>query len=126
MSNHNHTGTVWSTYRDGTPLTVNRRKGPGVEFAQVEQQGGTLSGGTPLIVLCYSQGDHEISFDAPDGHTYKSDAWDFVVTSDQDPGGFVADVLINTGGDVRLQLGQQGKCSVLRQGLVDSHASVPG
>src|SRR6266487_2096758 len=123
MGNHNHKGSIWSKNPDGTPLKANRRRGPGTDFAKVATHEGTLDGETPLIVLCYSLGEREISFDAPDGVTYKSYAWDFVVTDDQDPGGFVADVLVNTDGNIQHQLGEQGKCSELRQRLVDSHGS---
>jgi hypothetical protein len=126
MSDHNHAGTIWSKNPDGTPLTVHRRKGPGQDFALVDQQDGKLAGGTPVIVLCYTLGNEDVEFPNPFQPHNKSNAWDFVVTSDQDPGGFVADVFIDTGGDIRHQLREQGKCSVLRRSLVDPHSSIPG
>jgi hypothetical protein len=43
-----------------------------------------------------------------------SSAWDYVVISDQDGGGFVADVLVDTGDDIIKQLGEQGACETLR------------
>ncbi|SRR6266699_980851 len=76
-----------------------------------------------LIVLCYSLGE-TVTWTtpplphAPQGVTNTSDAWDFVVTSDQDAGGYVADVFIDTHGDIRHQLGEQGRCDHLKQRLV--------
>ena len=71
MSTHNHTGSIWSNVNGG----ANRRHGPGTKFARID----TLQAGTSLIVLCYSRGERE-TFTAPNGQTYTSDAWDFVVT----------------------------------------------
>jgi hypothetical protein len=62
--------------------------------------------------------DHEESWEDPERNTWKSKAWDFVVTSDDDPGGYVADVFVNTFGDVTHQLGPQGACNALKQRLV--------
>jgi hypothetical protein len=109
MATHNHDGKIWSNVTQG----ANRRHGPGTNFGVID----TLPAGQSLIVLCYSLGQSE-TFTAPNGQSYTSDAWDFVVTSDQDPGGYVADVLIDTGGDVRQQLGAQGTCDALKQRLV--------
>ena len=108
MATHNHTGSIWSNVTQG----ANRRRGPGTNFESI----GTLPPGQSLIVLCYSRGQSE-SFTAPNGQTYTSDVWDFVVTSDQDPGGYVADVLVDTGGDIAQQLGAQGTCQILQQRL---------
>ena len=110
MSNHNHTGSIWSNVTDG----ANRRHGPGTNYGVIDN----LPAGTPLIVLCYSHGQSE-SFTAPNGQAYTSDAWDFVITGDQDRGGYVADVLIDTDGDVVQQLGAQGTCDALRQHLAN-------
>ena len=111
MATHNHTGSIWSNATGG----VHRRHGPGTNFAIID----SLQAGTSLIVLCYSLGDSE-SFTTPGGQTNTSNAWDFVVTSDQDAGGYVADVFIDTGGDIRQQLGTQGTCDALRQRLASS------
>jgi uncharacterized protein YraI len=108
MANHNHTGSIWQNATD----KPNRRHGPGTNFAIIDQ----LPPGTSLIVLCYTRGDTE-TFTTPDGHTNTSDAWDFVVTGDQDRGGYVADVFVNTGADITQQLGAQGTCDALRQHL---------
>lgn len=108
MATHNRTGSIWSN----VTLGANRRLGPGTNFEEID----TLPAGQSLIVLCYSHGQSE-SFTAPNGQTYTSDAWDFVVTSDQDPGGYVADVFVDTGGDVTQQLGAQGTCELLQQRL---------
>ena len=108
MSIHNHTGSIWSN----VTLGANRRRGPGTNFEKID----TLPAGQSLIILCYSRGQSE-SFTAPNGQTYTSDAWDFVVTGDQDPGGYVADVLVDTGGDITQQLGSQGTCQILQQRL---------
>lgn len=110
MSDHNHTGYVWNNAANG----ANRRHGPGTNFGVID----TLQAGTSLIVLCYSHGQSE-TFTAPNGQTYTSDVWDFVVTSDQDRGEYVADVFIDTGGDVAQQLGAQGTCDALRQHLAN-------
>ncbi len=109
MAIHNRTGSIWSN----VTLGANRRRGPGTNFDKIDN----LPAGQSLIVLCYSRGDTE-SFTAPNGRSYSSDAWGFVVTSDQDPGGYVADVFVDTGGDIRQQLGAQGTCNVLQQRLV--------
>ena len=109
MADHNRTGSIWSNVTSG----ANRRRGPGTSF---DPPIDTLPAGRSLIVLCYARGE-SVSWKAPDGHTYTSDAWDFVVTSDQDPGGYVADVFIDTGGDVTQQLGEQGKCDALADRL---------
>jgi len=105
----NHAGTIWNN----TPNQVHRRTGPGTNYALID----SLSPGQQLIVLCYSLGETE-TFTAPNGQAYTSAAWDFVVTSDQDPGGYVADVFIDTGGDITQQFGQQGICDQLKQRLV--------
>ena len=115
MSDHNHAGSIWSNVTDG----ANRRHGPGTSFNPPIDK---LPAGTSLIVLCYTRGDTESWTtpplpNAPHGVTNTSDAWDFVVTSDQDRGGYVADVFIDTGGDITLQLGAQGTCDALRQHL---------
>jgi len=69
-----------------------------------------------------------VSFQAADGQTYTSKDWDFVVTSDQDPGGYVADVFVNTGGNIEQQLGEQGRSDALQQRLVAPSGSnqLPG
>ena len=108
MSNHNRTGSIWSNAAAG----ANRRQGPGTNFNLID----TLPAGTSLLVLCYSQGQSE-TFTAADGQTYTSSIWDFVVTSDQDRGGFVADVFVDTGGDTAQQLGSQGTCDAPQQRL---------
>ena len=108
MSNHNHTGYIWSNVNGG----ANRRHGPGTNYGIIDN----LPAGTPLIVLCYSHGQSE-SFTAPNGQAYTSDAWDFVVTRDPDLGGFVADVLVDTGGDITQQLGEQNTCRNLKNRL---------
>jgi len=105
MSMHNHEGIIWSNAMQG----VNRRSGPGEDYAAID----TLQAGQPLVVLCYSQGE-PVTFTNP-FQTNTSDAWDFVVTSDQDPGGYVADVFIDTGGDTTQQFGEQGRCDILQQ-----------
>lgn len=110
MSDHNHTGSIWG---NATP-SVNRHSGPGESFAVID----TLPANQSLIVLCYSLGDI-VTFTNP-FQTNTSAAWDFVVTSDQDPGGFVADVFVNTGGDITIQLGEQGTCKALQQRLANS------
>jgi hypothetical protein len=108
MASLNRTGYIWSNATNG----ANRRHGPGGNFAIID----TLPAGTPLLVLCYSHGDRE-TFTAPNGVMYTSDAWDFVITSDQDPGGYVADVLVDTGSDITKQLGNQGTCAALAHRL---------
>jgi len=105
MSNHNHEGKIWSNATQG----VNRRSGPGEDYAIID----TLQAGQPLVVLCYSQGE-PVTFTNP-FRTNTGDAWDFVVISDQDPGGYVADVFIDTGGDIIQQLGEQNRCDILQQ-----------
>lgn len=105
MADHNRTGTIWGNVTAG----ANRRKGPGTKY---DPPIDTLPAGKPVIVLCYAHGE-SVTWTAPNGHTYTSDAWDFVVTSDQDPGGYVADVFVDTGGDIVQQLGQQGTCDAL-------------
>jgi hypothetical protein len=114
MSHTNHDGSIWSNVTQG----VYRRSGPGRDYPVIDQ----LWAGQALIILCYSWGDTE-SFSAADGHTYTSDAWDFVVTSDQDPGGYVADVLVDTEGDTTKQLGEQGSCDLLQQRLANASGS---
>ncbi len=113
MSDHNHTGSIWSNVGDGG---VKRHSRP--PFDDTTVIGDPLHAGQQLIVLCYSLGP-PVSLPHPTGPepTHPSDAWDFVVTSDQDRGGYVADVFIDTGGDIRQQLGNQGTCEVLRQRL---------
>ena len=105
----NHVGTIWSN----TPSQVHRRSGPGVSFPLID----SLSPGQEVLILCYTLGDSE-SFTNPNGVTNTSTAWDFVFTGDQDSGGYVADVFINTGGDIIQQLGQQGTCYQLKQRLM--------
>lgn len=105
----NHSGTIWSN----VPNQVHRRSGPGTSYAIID----SLSASQQLIVLCYSWGDTE-TFTNPNGATNTSAAWDFVVTSDQDAGGYVADVFIDTGGDISQQLEQQGLCNQLKQRLM--------
>ena len=108
MATHNHTGSIWSN----VTLGANRRSGPGTNFGVID----TLPAGTPLVVFCYSFGTTE-SFTTPQGNTNTSAAWDFVVISDKDSGGYVADVLVDTGGDIVQQLGGQGACAALQQRL---------
>jgi hypothetical protein len=111
MANHNHEGKIWSN----VTLGANRRHGPGTSFGVID----TLPANQQLIVLCYSLGDTESFANPTDpNHPFSSNAWDFVVTSDQDPGGYVADVFVDTGGDIRQQFGSQGTCPALKQRLV--------
>src|SRR5690349_20496818 len=77
-----------------------------------------------LIVLCYSYGD-TVSVVNPYGHKNTSDAWDFVITSDDDPGGYMADVYIDTGDDSIQQLGPQGTSDALQQRLMSSSSDGP-
>jgi hypothetical protein len=114
MSNHNHTGSIWGNATDG----VNRHSEPNKNSATI---GIPLQAGQSLIVLCYSRGQ-SMTFKNPNGHVNTSDAWDFVVTSDQDPGGYVADVYVDTGDDIARQLGEQGRCDILQQSLATHHA----
>ena len=111
MSNHNHTGSIWNNVTDG----VRRHTGPGTDYEVKD----TLPAGQSLIVLCYSHNSHGIrqNWTTPGGQPNMSDAWDFVVTGDLDPGGYVADVYVNTGGDITQQLGGQGTCDALRHNL---------
>ncbi len=114
MSDHNHTGRIWqSVGTDG----VWRHSEPNNDH---DTRIDTLHAGQQLIVLCYSLGT-PISLLHPTGPqpTHPSEAWDFVVTGDQDRGGYVADVFIDTGGDIRQQLGEQGRCDILKQRLAD-------
>src|SRR6516225_8923019 len=87
-------GTIWANAGN-----VTRYNTPHADNSIID----SINAGQSVTILCYSHGDTQ-SFKAPDGVTYTSDAWDFVVTSDQDAGGFVNDVHINTGGDIRKQL----------------------
>jgi hypothetical protein len=114
MSNHNHTGKIWHSLTEGVFIHSEPTNTP-------ETRIGTLHADQQLIVLCYSFGD-SISLQHPTGDepTQPSNAWDFVVTSDQDRGGYVADVFIDTGGDIRQQLGEQGRCDILKRRLADS------
>ncbi len=105
---YNHPGTVWENAG-----RVNRHRGPKADPTTVID---TVNAGQRVTILCYSHGDTE-KFINPHGHENTSDAWDFVVTGDQDRGGFVADVFINTDGDIAQQLGSQGTCDALRQRL---------
>ena len=105
---YNHPGTIWQN-----AANVNRHSGPKSDPNTII---GTLHAGQHVTILCYSTGSTE-RFENPLHTPPTSDAWDFVVTSDQDPGGFVADVFIDTGGDIRQQLGSQGTCDALRQRL---------
>lgn len=107
-----HTGSIWENATAG----VRRHSRPDPNSPPI---GDPLQAGQPLIILCYSLGTTE-SFVNPRGITNTSDAWDFVVTSDQDPGGYVADVFVNTDGDIAQQLGNQGRCSILKQSLANS------
>ncbi len=105
MATHNHDGKIWSNATNG----AHRRSGPGEDYAVID----TLAADQSLIVLCYTQGE-PVEFTNP-FQTNVSDAWDFVVISDQDPGGYVADVFIDTHGDIIQQLGEQGRCDILQQ-----------
>ena len=100
------TGSIWSNATEG----VNRRCGPGTGFKIID----TLSANQGVLVVCFLLGDTE-SFTASDGNLNTSDAWDFVLTSESDSGGYVADVYINTGGDITQQLGAHGNCSIIRR-----------
>ena len=104
---YNLQGTVWEN-----AARVNRHSGPKADPTTIID---TIHANQQVTILCYSKGDTQ-TFANP-FRTNTSDAWDFVVTSDQDPGGYVADVLIDTGGDIRQQLGSQGTCDALRQRL---------
>jgi hypothetical protein len=113
----NHDGIVWQNAG-----RVNRHSGPTADPNTVID---TVNAGQSVIVLCYSHGDTE-SHTTPGGVSNTSDAWDFVVTSDQDPGGFVADVFLNTGGDIVQQLGPQGVCGALQQRLAEGQPPAQG
>jgi len=118
MSNHNHTGSIWGNATDG----VNRHSEPNKQSATI---GNPLPAGQSLIVLCYTLGE-TVSFQNPEnppGQPFSSNAWDYVVTSDQDKGGYVADVYVDTKGDIRQQLGTQGTCDALSQQLGHSSGS---
>ena len=110
MATHNHTGTIWSNATGG----VHRRRGPGTTYEIID----SLPPGQSLVVFCYALGE-PVTFTTPGGHTNTSDAWDFVVTSDQDAGGYVADVFVDTGSEITQQLGEQGRCDLLQQRLVN-------
>ena len=111
MSDHNHTGFIWDHAMNG----VNRHKGPSKDSPKILP---ALHAGQSLIVLCYSLGD-DMEFPNPFQPNNTSNAWDFVVTSDQDGGGYVADVFIDTGGDIVQQLGGQGTCDALQRRLAN-------
>jgi len=104
------TGSIW----DNTKDVAKRRKRPDRNSEVID----TLQAGQPLIILCYSMSDHEESWEDPERNIWRSKAWDFVVTSDDDSGGYVADVYVNTYGIVTQQLGPQGACNLLKQRLV--------
>jgi len=114
---YNHPGTIWQT-----AAIVNRHSGPKSDSHTVT---GTLHAGQHVTILCYSKGSPE-SFENPLHTPPTSDAWDFVVTGDQDLGSFVADVFIDTGGDIRQQLGSQGTCDALCKRLGGTGASALG
>jgi uncharacterized protein YraI len=114
MSDHNHTGSIWSNATAG----VRRHTGPGQNFPVNK----ILPAGQELVVLCYSRGD-SVSFVNP-YMSNTSDAWDYVVTKDDDSGGYVADVYVNTGADITVQLGAQGVCNILAQSIT-THQSGP-
>jgi hypothetical protein len=99
-------GTVWKNAGN-----VTRHSGPHADPTSVID---TLPANQSVIVLCWSHGDN-MTFANP-FVSNTSDAWDFVVTSDQDPGGFVADVFINTVKDIRQQL--PVSCDILAQRLL--------
>ncbi len=88
-------GKVW-----GNAGSVTRYSGP---HADPTTALDTINANQSVTVLCYSNGDTE-SFTTPGGVHNTSAAWDFVVTSIQDPGGFVPDVYIDTGGPIQNQL----------------------
>ena len=121
-TNQVRAGIIWSNLPQG----VNRRSGPGENYTVID----TIAANTNVIVLCYSQGE-TLTFttppfkDHPNGQTNTSSVWDFVVTSDMDPGGFVADVYINTGGDTSTMLGPQNTCGALVQ-RVGGQSTAPG
>ena len=105
-------GSVW-----GNAGSVTRYSVP---HADPTKAIDTLKANQSVTVLCYSHGDTETWTSTPfaghpQGEFYKSDAWDFVVTGDQDPGGFVADVYIDTGGPIQNQL--PVTCTILSQRL---------
>lgn len=99
-------GTVW-----GNIGSVTRYSAPHSDATKVID---TLHANQSVKVLCYSHGDTE-SWKTPGGVNNTSDAWDFVVTSDQDPGGFVNDVFIDTGGPIQHLL--PVTCTILSQRL---------
>jgi len=105
-----HTGTIWENVPE---QGVGRHTGPGHQFPLNK----TLHRKDQVIVLCYSIGE-SVTFKNPSQEN-TSQAWDFVVTDYQDPGGFVADVHINTDADIVQQLGNQGTCGALRHRLPD-------
>src|SRR6266487_108845 len=107
----NHTGSIWENAKD----IAHRRLRPDATSPKID----TLPAGQPLTILCYSLGTTE-EFINPLGIRNTSNAWDFVVTSDQDSGGYVADVYVNNDGDIAQQLGEQGRCNALKQRLANS------
>ena len=106
-------GTVW--HNAGS---VTRYSGPHADPTTVID---TINHDQSVTVLCYSLGDNMTWTtpplpNYPNGVTNTSDAWDFVVTSDQDPGGFVADVFLDTDNkDIRVLL--TVTCTILYQRL---------
>jgi hypothetical protein len=113
MPDHNHTGTIWQNIDQHGEV---RRLGPGDNFASI---GSKLKPGTDVVVLCYSQNPDGIkkSHKTPGGVLNESDLWDFVVTEDDDGGGYIPDVYVFTGDDIDKQLGAQGTCASLQQRL---------
>ena len=104
---YNLQGTVWENAG-----RVNRHRGPKADPTTIID---TVHAHQRVTILCYTKGDTQ-TFTNP-FQTNTSDDWDFVVIGDHDPGGFVADVFINTGSDIHQQLGKQGTCDALRQRL---------
>ena len=100
-------GIVWSNAG-----SVPRYSGPHADPNTIID---TITANQHVTVLCYTNGDTE-SFTTPGGVLNTSPAWDFVVTSDQDPGGFVNDVYLDTNNqDIRKLL--PTTCNILWQRL---------
>ena len=113
MSETNHTGTIWQNVN---PSDGVRRLGPDDSYPVLD----TLKAGTSVVVLCYSHNPQGItkSHTTPGGVANTSDLWDFVVTENDDGGGYIPDVFVNTGADTDKLYGPQGACAALQQRLL--------
>ena len=113
MPDHNHTGTIWQNIDHRGEV---RHLGPGDNFDPI---GSKLKPGTAVVVLCYSHNPVGITkkHPTPGGIHNENDLWDFVVTEDDDSGGYIPDVYVDTGDPIDKQLGPQGTCAALKQRL---------